>query len=42
MTGDKGDLTAEASAEGLFRQITALNLTSSGSFLDTAGSVVPW
>ena len=42
MTGAKGDLTTEAAAEGLFARVEALNLTTSGSFWDTEGRVVPW
>ncbi|KAH8093443.1 hypothetical protein JL720_4577 [Aureococcus anophagefferens] len=43
MTGDRGDLTAAASAAGLYRRIVDdLDLAKSGTFFDTDGSALPW
>ena len=42
MTGDKGDLTAEASAKGLFKRIMDLDMSKTGTFFDTDGSALPW
>jgi NAD(P)-dependent dehydrogenase (short-subunit alcohol dehydrogenase family) len=43
MNGDKGDVTAEASARGLYARIVDdLSLTNSGTFFGTDGAPVPW
>ena len=43
MTGDKGDVSAEASARGLYSRIVDdLSLANSGTFFDTDGAPLPW
>ena len=42
MTNFNGNLTAQQAAQQLWQQIEALNMSSSGTFLHSDGSILPW